>query len=55
MGFAAICLTRTHVIKQVFREAFERNVPVLLMREGDDFLDWYGLGDLIWELALPLQ
>ena len=42
-------LFREEEIKQAFRNAFEQNNPSILLREGENFLDWNILGDVIKE------
>jgi len=45
-------LFRQNEIRQAFREAFEQNDPSILLREGQNFIEGYALGDKIKELNI---
>ncbi len=48
-------LFRQKEIIQAFRQAFEQNDQSIFMKEGEDFLDWNILGDLIRELKFDIR
>src|SRR5207237_9718207 len=45
-------LFRQNEIQQVFRKAFDRNNPSILLQEGEEFLNGYVLGDEIRDLGI---
>lgn len=47
-------LFRQEDIKQAFREAFEQNDFLILIKKGQEFIDGYALGDEIKELRVDL-
>ncbi|WP_236507282.1 NACHT domain-containing protein [Tychonema sp. BBK16] len=48
-------LFRESEIKQAFREAFDRNSPANLLKQGEDFVDAYALGDEIKDLGIDIR
>jgi Domain of unknown function (DUF4384) len=48
-------LFRQEEIIQAFRQAFEQNDRSILLKEGENFLDWNILGDRIRELEINIQ
>ncbi|MFB2920314.1 MULTISPECIES: NACHT domain-containing protein [Aerosakkonema] len=42
-------------IQQAFRQAFDQNNPSILLKEGEDFLNAYALGDEIRELGIDVR
>ncbi len=48
-------LFRESEIKQAFRQAFDRNSPAIFLKQGEDFLDAYALGDQIKDLGLDIR
>ncbi|MBE9185932.1 NACHT domain-containing protein [Microcoleus sp. LEGE 07076] len=48
-------LFRESEIKQAFRQAFDRNSPAIFLKQGEDFLDTYALGDEIKDLGLDIR
>ncbi|NJL68609.1 MAG: NACHT domain-containing protein, partial [Microcoleus sp. SM1_3_4] len=48
-------LFRQEEIKQAFREAFDRNSPAIFLKQGEDFLNAYALGDEIKDLGIDIR
>jgi predicted NACHT family NTPase len=48
-------LFREETIKQAFRQAFDRNSPAIFLKQGEDFLDAYALGDEIKDLGIDIR
>ena len=48
-------LFREEEIKQAFRQAFDRNSPAIFLKQGEDFLDTYALGDEIKDLGIDIR
>jgi predicted NACHT family NTPase len=48
-------LFREDEIKQAFRQAFDRNSPAIFLKQGEDFLDAYALGDEIKDLGIDIR
>jgi predicted NACHT family NTPase len=48
-------LFREDEIKQAFRQAFDRNSPAIFLKQGEDFLDAYALGDEIKNLGIDIR
>lgn len=48
-------LFRQKEIVRAFRQAFEQNDQSILVKEGEDFLDWNILGDCIRELKIDVR
>jgi predicted NACHT family NTPase len=46
---------REEEIKQAFRQAFDRNSPAIFLKQGEDFLDTYALGDEIKDLGIDIR
>ncbi|MEO8892083.1 MAG: restriction endonuclease, partial [Coleofasciculaceae cyanobacterium] len=45
-------LFRRKEIQQIYRKAFDRNNPAILLKEGEEFLKTYALGDEILDLGI---